>query len=133
MYVLLGKSLTGMLLVTFALACENRVNATAQCLGNGGVTERYHKYTFTVDDGPALDVGGNCQVILTDCNVKASIGIRASEHAVVIVRGGSMVASDMLVSLTGNARVVFENAKTQGRISVKDQASVVGLGPESTP
>lgn len=130
---LLAKTLTGMLLVTCSLACENRVNATAQCLGNGGVTERYHQYTFTVEDGPALDVGGNCQVILTECNVKAAIGIRARENAVVIVRGGNMVASDMLVVLTGNARVVFENAKTQGQLSVKDQASVVGLVPEPKP
>jgi hypothetical protein len=109
------------------LGCENRVNATAQCLGNGSVTERYHKYTFNIETGPAVDVAGNCQVILTDCDVRAPIGIRASEGATVVVRGGNMIASEMLVMLSGNARVIFENVRTKGRVSLQDAASVIGL------
>jgi hypothetical protein len=111
------------------LACEDRINTTAQCLGDGSITERYDRYTFSVADGPALDVAGNCQVILTECNVQAPIGVRASEGAVVTVRGGSMIASDMLVVVSGNARVTFEDVKTQGRVSIKDGASVIGLTP----
>ena len=98
-------------------------------MGDGSITERYDRYTFSVADGPALDVAGNCQVILTECNVQAPIGIRASEGAVVTVRGGSMIASDMLVVVSGNARVTFEDVKTQGRVSIKDGASVIGLTP----
>jgi hypothetical protein len=113
--------------LTFGAACKNEVYSTQQCLGNGSVTENYRHYTFTVQNGPAIDVAGNCSVILTDCTVTAPIGIRATENAVVTVRGGRMTGKEHLVTASGNARIVFENVETQGQVSQTGSATVSGL------
>ena len=117
-------SLLSMLCV---VGCKNEVHATAQCLGNGSVTENYEGYAFSIQHGPALDVGGNCKVFLTNCTVTAPIGIRATENAVVTIRGGKMVGREQLVLATGKARIVFENVETAGPVSVTGSANVSGL------
>lgn len=125
----LVRSTFALLAATLSLSCENRVNRTRQCLGNGSITKRFDQYTFEIESGPALDVAGNCHIILDHCDVHAPIGIRATENAVVEVRGGSIIASDKLVELSGNARVTFEQVQTQGQVSINGAATVVGLRP----
>jgi hypothetical protein len=110
-----------------AAACENRVNSTEQCLGNGGTTSTFENYTFDVGSGPALDVAGNCHVVLVNCTVTAPEGIRAAENAVVTVRGGRLTGkSGVAVRASGHARVTFEGTQVTGEVKTTDAAQVTG-------
>lgn len=116
-------------LSALALAgCENRVSSTRQCLGNGSRTTTYERYTFDIEDGPALEVAGNCRVVLIDCVVRAPEGVRASESAVVEVRGGSLTATrGPAVSASGHARVSFSSTTVVGRVARSDAAQITGV------
>lgn len=108
--------------------CENRVSSTRQCLGNGSRTTTYERYTFDIEDGPALEVAGNCRVVLIDCVVRAPEGVRASESAVVEVRGGSLTATrGPAVSASGHARVSFSSTTVVGRVARSDGAQITGV------
>jgi hypothetical protein len=109
-------------------ACENRVSSTRQCLGDGSRTSTYERYTFEIDEGPALEVAGNCRVILIDCTIRAPEGIRASESAVVEMRGGSLTATrGPAVTASGRARVSFVAAAVTGAVRRAESAQVTGL------
>lgn len=109
-------------------ACENRVSSTRQCLGNGSRTTTYERYTFDIDEGPALEVAGNCRVVLIDCVVRAPEGVRASESAIVEVRGGSLTATrGNAVTASGHARVSFAGTTVVGRVQRADSAQVDGI------
>ncbi|MBK8261246.1 MAG: hypothetical protein IPK80_07870 [Nannocystis sp.] len=111
------------------LASCNGVWTTEQCLGNGGTTSTFQNYTFEIESGPALDVAGNCHVVLIDCTIRAPMGIRAREDAVVTMRGGSLTAtSGPAVSAAGRARVSFTGTQVSGEIQIADAARVDGLG-----
>lgn len=115
-------------LVLGLLACENRVSSTRQCLGNGSRTTTYERYTFDIDDGPALEVAGNCRVVLIDCNVRAPEGVRASESASVEVRGGTLTATGgTAVTASGRSRVSFVGTTVVGAVRRSESAQVTGL------
>jgi hypothetical protein len=118
----------GLLVALGAAGCENRVSSTRECLGNGGISKEYDGYVFDVEEGPALDVGGNCHVVLTNCTVRAPEGIRAGEDAVVTVRGGSVTGGAHAVVASGNARVTFEGTVVVGVVEKVGGAVVSGVG-----
>jgi hypothetical protein len=118
----------GLLVAVGAAGCENRVTSTRECLGNGGISTEYDDYVFEVDKGPALDVGGNCHVVLNNCTVRAPEGIRAGENAVVTVRGGSVTGGARAVAASGNARVTFEGTVVVGAVEKVGGAVVSGVG-----
>ncbi|MFO0557575.1 MAG: GrpB family protein [Polyangiales bacterium] len=122
-------AITTMAMLAMALvACENRVSSTRQCLGNGGRTTTYERYTFEIDEGPALEVAGNCRVVLVDCNVRAPEGVRASEGAIVEVRGGTFTATrGNAVTASGRARVSFTGTAVVGAVQRADSAEVTGI------
>lgn len=108
--------------------CENRVSSTRQCLGNGSRTTTYERYTFDIETGPALEVAGNCRVVLIDCVIRAPEGVRASESAVVEVRGGTLTATrGIAVTASGQARVSFAATTVVGRVQRSDAAQVTGV------
>lgn len=108
--------------------CENRVSSTRQCLGNGSRTTTYERYTFEIDEGPALEVAGNCRVVLVDCVIRAPEGVRASESAVVEMRGGTLTATrGNAVTASGQARVSFAATAVVGRVQRSDAAQVTGV------
>jgi hypothetical protein len=108
----------------FTAGCENRVNATQQCLGWGSVTERYRNTTFEIGSGPALDVAGNCHVILNGSVVRSPQGFRVREHGVIEMRGGSLTAGTWAVDAAGDARVIFEGVQLSGEVRRADRAVV---------
>lgn len=110
-------------------ACENRVTSTQQCLGNGSTTSTYTNYTFEVDDGPAVDVAGNCHVVLDHCTIHAPDGVRAAESAVVTIIGGTLVARRAAVVASGNAKVAFRGTSVTGTVMRSGSAAVTGLAP----
>lgn len=123
-----GRAL-GFLCLALAMGCENRVNTTRQCLGSGGTTKTYSGYTFDIDEGPALLVGGNCEVILDHCVIHAPEGIRAQERAVVRILGGTLVARGAAVIASDAARVEFDGTAVTGTIERTDSATITGLPP----
>jgi len=67
-------------------------------------------------------------VILIDCVVRALEGIRASEGAVVEVRGGSLSATrGHAVMASGHACVSFAGTLVTGTIQRAHSAQVTGL------
>ena len=108
-------------------ACENRVNTTRQCLGGGNVTSTYKDYTFNIEQGPAVDVAGNCHVVLDHCTIHAPEGIRAAENATVTVVGGTLIARGAAVTAAGNANVSFEGTAVTGTVDRSGAAGVTGL------
>ena len=108
-------------------ACENRVNTTRQCLGGGNVTSTYTDYTFNIEQGPAVEVAGNCHVVLDHCTIHAPEGIRATENATVTVVGGTLIARGAAVTASGNAKVSFEGTAVTGTIDRSGAALVTGL------
>jgi hypothetical protein len=111
------------------VGCENKVSSTRQCLGNGSQTVSYDDYTFEVESGPALDVAGNCHVVLTNCAVRAPDGILAAEDAVVTMRGGSLTATrGVAVNASGRARVSFEGTQISGTLHKSGAAQITGAG-----
>lgn len=115
-----------LLLVLLALTggCENRVHATQQCLGWGSVTETYRNDTFEVGSGPALDVAGNCHVILEGSTVRAPEGFRVREHGTVEMRGGSLTTQHWAVDAAGDARVVLDGVRVSGEVRRAERAVV---------
>jgi hypothetical protein len=113
------------LLFCVLASCSNRVSSTEQCLGNGSITSTFEDYTFDVDSGPALDVAGNCHVVLINCTIRAPEGIRAGEDAVVTVRGGSLTARGAAVRASGRAVITFDGTKVVGDVKAVDAARVV--------
>jgi hypothetical protein len=123
-------ALTVVVTLSFVLVgCENKVSSTRECLGSGSQTWNYDAYTFDVESGPALDVAGNCHVVLTNCTVRAPEGIRAAENAVVTMRGGSLTATNgVAVSASGNAHVSFEGTQVSGTLHRSGAAQIAGAG-----
>lgn len=122
--VLLGLVTLGPLVVS---GCENHVSSTRQCLGGGGTTETYTNYTFDIETGPAVEVAGNCHVVLEHCTIRAPQGIRVSEGGRVTVVGGSLVAREAAVIASDNARVSFDGTEVVGTIQRTGAATVSGV------
>lgn len=91
------------------------------------MTDNYDGYTFDVETGAAVEAAGNCHVVLTNCTIRAPEGIRASENAVVTVRGGSLTAKGLAVNARGDARVSFEGTTVTGGVARSDNAQITGI------
>ncbi len=128
--VLLGLVTLGTLVVA---GCENHVSSTRQCLGGGGTTETYANYTFDIETGPAVDVAGNCHVVLEHCTIHAPQGIRVSEGGRVTVVGGSLVGREAAVIASDNARVSFDGTEVVGPIQRTGAATVSGVPTPGVP
>ncbi len=113
--------------------CENHVSSTRQCLGGGGTTETYTNYTFDIETGPAVDVAGNCHVVLEHCTIRAPQGIRVSGGGQVTVVGGSLVAREAAVIASDNARVSFDGTEVVGTIQRTGAATVSGVPIPEVP
>lgn len=122
--VLLGLVMLGALVVS---GCEKHVSSTRQCLGGGGTTETYTNYTFDIETGPAVDVAGDCHVVLEHCTIHAPQGIRVRDRGRVTVVGGSLVAREAAVIASDDARVSFDGTKVVGTIQRTGAATVSGV------
>ncbi len=122
--VLLGLLTLGPLVVS---GCENHVSSTRQCLGGSGTTETYTNYTFDIETGPAVEVAGNCHVVLEHCTIRAPQGIRVSEGGRVTVVGGALVAREAAVIASDNAHVSFDGTGVVGTILRTGAATVSGV------
>lgn len=73
----------------------------------------------------AIDAHGNCQVTLTNCDLRGSrVAIDAHGNAKVVISGGT-ISGPTAVDAHGNASVVIEGAAISGVIDQHGDAQVV--------
>lgn len=78
--------------------------------------------------GTAVQALGGCQVVLDGVTIRAKVGIRATGNAVIEVRGGQIVGTDVAVSALGHARVTGSGgAKAEGKVEELGGATVMGF------
>ena len=80
-----------------------------------------------MDSGPVFEVGGNCQLIVVDSDIVAPTVLSAGGSAHVILRGGSITASDTAVDAGGDSQVEIHGTKIVGRINKGGNGRITGL------
>lgn len=69
---------------------------------------RFVHAKFDVKDGPAVLVAHNCEVELIDCEIRAPVGVRMQNNAVVTVRRGKIVAETAGIDFDGSALTMYD-------------------------
>jgi hypothetical protein len=95
------------------------------CGGNENV--KIESVTANISSGSAITAGGNCQLLLVNCNITAPTGISALGNAKVTVKGGSIKASDEAINALGNVEVNVDGAKVTGKTSSLGNAKITGV------
>jgi hypothetical protein len=95
------------------------------CGGNENV--KIEGTTANISSGSAVTAAGNCQLLLSNCNITAPTGISALGNAKVTVKGGSIKSSDEAINALGNVEVTVDGAKVTGKTSSLGNAKITGV------
>jgi hypothetical protein len=80
-----------------------------------------------MDSAPVFEVGGDCQLTVIDSDIVAPTVVSAGGSAHVILRGGSITASDTAIDAGGDSQVEIHGTKIVGRISKGGSGRITGL------